>query len=361
MRLKGPRLRTAVRALAVALGTGLLAVATTNSAYAAGTVPQRLNLNLPSCPSVVKQGENDGCVTELQTLLNQRGAALTVDGDFGAATLAAVKAFQTAKGLGADGQVGSLTRAALYYVDPAVPIDLGALTCPVDLHAGENDGCVTELQNLLNQHGAALTVNHTFDTATTTAVTAYQTSASLPATGVVDPATKAKLYGRPAPQTPPDLGTGRYSAVVTMAQASLDSNIPYVWAGGHEDQDFGPSIGSCENYGGDIQPCPADHTVGLDCSGFTRWLYWRAGAGDIGSTTKDQIVNPRLQTVSLANAVPGDLVFFGTLPITPHHVGVYTGTVNGVPMMIDEPYTGTYVRYEPVSSASGLMGYYHVG
>lgn len=35
----------------------------------------------------------------LQTLLNDKGASLDVDGDFGPATLAAVKSFQSSKGL----------------------------------------------------------------------------------------------------------------------------------------------------------------------------------------------------------------------------------------------------------------------
>jgi peptidoglycan hydrolase-like protein with peptidoglycan-binding domain len=54
----------------------------------------------------ISQGEIDGCVTELQDLLNSKaGAGLSVDGDFGPATLTAVRAFQTAHGLAADGIV----------------------------------------------------------------------------------------------------------------------------------------------------------------------------------------------------------------------------------------------------------------
>ncbi len=51
-------------------------------------------------------------VTDLQQMLNKFGI-LTVDGDFGPATEAAVKAFQTAKRLAADGIVGPNTWAAL--------------------------------------------------------------------------------------------------------------------------------------------------------------------------------------------------------------------------------------------------------
>ena len=51
----------------------------------------------------------------VQQSLNELGAepGLTVDGGYGPATVAAVKAFQTAHGLGNDGKIGSLTIAAI--------------------------------------------------------------------------------------------------------------------------------------------------------------------------------------------------------------------------------------------------------
>ncbi|MGY4916541.1 C40 family peptidase [Streptomyces sp. 900116325] len=351
-------LRRAGRGLAVAAAAGLLALSTAMPA-AAATIPARTNLLSSDCPSTVKQGQFSGCVTELQTLLGFGGASLTVDGDFGPATTAAVQAYQTSKGLTSDGLVGPATKSALYYEDPAVAIDLRTLRCPVDLEPDENDGCVTELQNKLNAHGASLTVDHVLGTGTTNAVRTYQSSVGLPATGVVNPATKAKLYGDPAPQQPADLGSGRYAAVVDFGEQATGQNIQYVWGGGHE-TDFGPSIGICDDYGGSITPCPADKEVGLDCSGFARWLYWRAGAGDIGQTTKDQVVNPRFTKVTAATAIPGDLVFFGGSAAAVHHVGVYTGTVNGVAMMVNAPQTASYVRDDTIASHSDLLGYYHL-
>ncbi|WP_055588795.1 C40 family peptidase [Streptacidiphilus griseoplanus] len=357
MRAHG-RLSRIGRGTAAGIAAGLLALTATTSASAA-TVPPRINLLSSDCPSTVKQGQLSGCVTELQTLLDAGGAALDIDGDFGPATNAAVLAYQSSKGLTADGLVGPATKAALYRKDPAVPIDLRSLNCPVQLEANENDGCVTELQNRLRAAGASLTVTHVLDTATAAAVTTYLSSHHLSVTGLVDPPTKAALYGDPAPQQPADLGPGRYAAVVGFAQQALGQNIQYVWGGGHEDGafSFGPSIGICDDYTGAISPCPADTWVGLDCSGFTRWLYWRAGAGDIGQTTRNQVANPRFGKVTAATAVPGDLVFFGGSAATVHHVGVYIG--NG--LMINAPYTGTYVRQDTVASHTDLLGYYHLG
>ena len=62
---------------------------------------------------LVRQGDRDHPVRTLQHLLRARGHAVAVDGDFGARTDAAVRAFQGEKGLAVDGIVGSLTWSAL--------------------------------------------------------------------------------------------------------------------------------------------------------------------------------------------------------------------------------------------------------
>jgi cell wall-associated NlpC family hydrolase len=75
-----------------------------------------------------------------------------------------------------------------------------------------------------------------------------------------------------------------------------------------------------------------------DCSGLTQ-AAWKAAGVDLPRTTYDQ-VNAGT-TVSLANAKPGDLIFFYD---NIGHVGLYIG--NG--MMIHAPKPGTYVREESV-------------
>ncbi len=62
---------------------------------------------------VVKIGLNGHPVKTLQHLLRARGHSVAVDGDFGPNTEAAVKAFQSANGLVADGIVGPVTWLAL--------------------------------------------------------------------------------------------------------------------------------------------------------------------------------------------------------------------------------------------------------
>jgi len=61
----------------------------------------------------VKQGCLGGAVRRLQGWLGDLGAELQVDGEFGPATDAAVRAFQTEQSLAVDGVVGQRTWAAL--------------------------------------------------------------------------------------------------------------------------------------------------------------------------------------------------------------------------------------------------------
>jgi len=95
--------------------------------------------------------------------------------------------------------------------------------------------------------------------------------------------------------------------------------------------------------------------VGFDCSGLTQWAYAQAGIS-IPRTSEAQW--PVMRHVSMAQAVPGDLVFFNTPgdpQAPPNHVGIYLG--GG--LMIDAPYSGTVVRKDPISS-DVLWGFGHL-
>lgn len=73
--------------------------------------------------SEIKEGSQGLDVKRLQEILNGGGYnAGPIDGIFGSQTKAAVKAYQTAKGLIADGIVGAQTWAALMVaVTPTIP------------------------------------------------------------------------------------------------------------------------------------------------------------------------------------------------------------------------------------------------
>jgi cell wall-associated NlpC family hydrolase len=88
-----------------------------------------------------------------------------------------------------------------------------------------------------------------------------------------------------------------------------------------------------------------------DCSGLTMLAGAHAGVQLLHWTGYQWIEGPR---VPLDQLQRGDLVFYATDtsdPGTIHHVGIYIG--NG--MMVDAPYTGAFVRIDPIEDP-GLIG-----
>ncbi len=154
--------------------------------------------------AILKRGSKGAKVSQLQTLLNKHGAKLTVDGDFGPGTEAAVKAFQAKNGLEADGVVGPKTAAKLSSgtstdsgnkgsdATKDSPSSSGWLGAG-SLKQGDKGEKVKTLQNLLNGKGASLTVDGDFGPATYKAVRSFQSVNGLEVDGVVGPKTAAML------------------------------------------------------------------------------------------------------------------------------------------------------------------------
>ncbi|MFN8074669.1 MAG: transglycosylase SLT domain-containing protein [Kineosporiaceae bacterium] len=88
-------------------------------------------------------------------------------------------------------------------------------------------------------------------------------------------------------------GSGLGERAVSIARRYL--GVPYVWGG-------------------------TDPDKGLDCSGLTQLVFRQVGV-DLDRTSRDQAQQGR-EVASVADALPGDLVFFGS-PV--HHVGIYVG------------------------------------
>ena len=119
----------------------------------------------------------------------------------------------------------------------------------------------------------------------------------------------------------PTAGSPAGAAVVTKAQEYL--GVPYLWGG-------------------------TDPSKGLDCSGFTQLVYKSQGI-DLPRVSSQQATAGRA-VGSLADAVPGDLLFFDYSPSRPgiDHVGIYVG--NG--KMIAAPQPGETVEVQSVSQPS---------
>jgi cell wall-associated NlpC family hydrolase len=92
----------------------------------------------------------------------------------------------------------------------------------------------------------------------------------------------------------------------------------------------------------------------FDCSGLTMDALAQAGITVIHNANA-QWLQTKAHSVAENQLAPGDLVFFagsdGTLT-APGHVGIYVG--NGE--IIDAPYTGARVRFDPLASIGGYVG-----
>ncbi len=264
-----------------------------------------------------------------------------VDGAYGPNTSASVRQFQNDNGLTVDGIAGPQTVSAL----------------------------TNKVKQV--QHAAKTTADGDYGMHTLAAVKSYQQSHHLEVDGIAGPQTMnamkiARKVGSktpsPAPATP--YTHGKLADVVAVAKAIKNGHaelhwkggaVPYSWGGGHG-SDIGPSRGTCSSGYHGPQPCSAEHTVGVDCSGFTRWVYAIAFKADVlGSNgTNDQIKH--FQQVDPSKAQPGDLVYFGTSTTNTDHVGISIG--NG--QMIDAFGTSTYVRTDPLNApTSHFLGYFH--
>jgi metallophosphoesterase (TIGR03767 family) len=134
------------------------------------TIPAGTGPTPPSPPwPTVQQGAGTARVKAIQYLLNGHGAALTVDGSFGAGTAAAVRSFQSAAGLSADGVVGPATWQALI----------------VTVQDDSSGPAVSAVQTMISARGTTLTVDGAFGISTDSSVRSFQTTYGLAADGVV--------------------------------------------------------------------------------------------------------------------------------------------------------------------------------
>lgn len=228
----------------------------------------------------------------------------------------------------------------------------GGLTTTAPNAAGPpgTSGPTLPVQPLLSQLGlstggqAASAPTSTTTTTTTPAPTTTSTTnlsgkshAPVPAVGsnsapppALPPTPTASGGGTPAPPSTAlgcglvgnvqigqlEAGESPLEADVVAKAASL-LGIRYVWGG-------------------------ASPSNGFDCSGLVQFVYREAGMS-LPRVAQDQFeYGPAVRPGTVVE--PGDLVFFGSSAQNVSHVGVYVG--GGV--MIDAPYTGSVVRFDPV-------------
>jgi peptidoglycan hydrolase-like protein with peptidoglycan-binding domain len=322
--------------------------------------PSPDNLYSATCPEFMQVGEADGCVTELQSLLNSHGQHLVLDGIFGPATEYAVRCFQEALGLSVDGIVGPETKAALYGDDTQTT-------------------CVDPPNESMQQSAVASAGQVGSNGRLTTAATAESETACATGPNVAPRVARIVHWLFDTPQTPEQSleQDHYYKDLARKANANLysaspnnspdPSYIPYVWGGGHGTK-AGLSKGTCTGYSGG-SPCRANVTTGFDCSGLVRWIYKLATGKDVlGSGNTDNQIK-KGSKVTAGKAVPGDLIFWGSSESSTHHVAIYMGTMDvdsrdggtGVGRAIfEEWYTGSFAETHLLGNREQTaLGYYH--
>jgi peptidoglycan hydrolase-like protein with peptidoglycan-binding domain len=242
----------------------------------------------------------------LNTVMN---AGLSVDGSFGAKTLAAVKSYQSYKGLTVDGFCGPKTWAALEADYKSATSSGSSTSSTVTSHStvqyGSTGSQVKTLQTYLNTLlGAGLTVDGSFGPATQKAVKSYQTSKGLSVDGICGPNTWAALeadMGGGVTSTL-SIGSGKYAPGTLSEGSSYSINgtvtsnytITSVTIGIYD------ANGNATSYVKTVQPKTYSYNIyGVDSSikfgklsgsenGTT--YYFRVTASDASGTTK-QLVN----------------------------------------------------------------------
>ncbi|WP_156893765.1 C40 family peptidase [Actinokineospora enzanensis] len=155
---------------------------------------------------------------------------------------------------------------------------------------------------------------------------------------------RARVGNLPSPCAPPPAGVSpNLPEVVRRALTQLGK--PYCWAGGSS---TGPTPGD----GSSPPPCGSS-SPGFDCSGLM--LYAFGPYRTLPRTSRAQYSTPGSIQVAVADAQPGDLLFWGydrSNPASIHHVAMVVAS--GV--LVEAPEDGLTVRQRPYSAdGPGLM------
>lgn len=245
-------------------------------------------------------GNRGADVLAIQHLLAHHGVSAPTDGVFAASTDSAVKSFQSANGLGADGIVGPATWGKL------VP----------QISAGASGPAVRALQVELNaKQRLSLEVDGQFDAAVTDAVRTFQQHAGIGVDGVVGPETWRNLawhYDYPdldagfCDQDPDGNGDANWATAAAVAQ--LETAVKSFT--GHGQVPIGDAG---FEHGGDI-PGHSSHEQGMDIDIWpirTDSAQCSAGRITWQSPEYDQAAT-RALAKALRDAAPGHvkLIFF---------------------------------------------------
>ena len=233
--------RTVVSVLAAAVFCGAFVVPAAEAKRSTGS---RLG------DRALRAGASGKDVRQLQKALRQAGFPVKADGQYGSATVRAVKRFQAAAQLTASGVVGRKTATALRQAARTAKASGGvdaasvaakpraSLGSRVPVRKGMRGHDIRVLQDLLGNAGLDVTIDGEFGASTLAAVKAFEQRASRTVDGVLDAADidalrAAAAAGPPPPTTAPPttpvaLAPGDQATLAGDGTAVAPANAPDV-------------------------------------------------------------------------------------------------------------------------------------
>jgi peptidoglycan hydrolase-like protein with peptidoglycan-binding domain len=278
-----------VIASCLALG-GVAAVAPTALAQEPAQEQAASTVRVPE--RTLRSGDSGGQVKVLQRALTAAGFRVKADGQFGAGTKRAVRAFQATVGLNQSGVAGRRTRAKLQEAlagtvartansggfNRSTPDHKRRLGDRVPVRQGMSGRDVKMLQDFLRRAGFRVSVDGEFGRGTTRAVRAFERQQRRTVDGLVDAGDIAALRGRvgadliaaPETDTPPptpQLAPGDRAQIgsdgLAIAPANAPEQVKRIIAAGNQIAKH-PYL-----YGGGHKGWQMDR--GFDCSGSVSW------------------------------------------------------------------------------------------
>ncbi len=288
-------------------------------------------------PSSLSLGMSGEAVTEIQKRLKTLGLFTEpkVTGYFGPKTESAVKLFQQASGMKADGIVGKKTKTAMFQ-------SFNSST----LAAGMKGSAVTKLQKRLKALGY-YDGNATglYGQLTEKAVAYYQKLNKLTSDGIAGKKTQNSIYSSKAKtEKEARRSTSSDSSGSSSGSSSDDDDTDQSSKGqakGEAVVEYAKKfLGVPYVYGG-------DGPKSFDCTGFTCYVYKHFGVKLPRSAQSQGYSDYGVKITKKSDLMPGDLVFFNSQRDSDlsDHAGIYVG--NG--KYIHAPYTGTVVKISKLS------------